>query len=193
MRTNLVTHLFALQALAACGTTVRPTDAGSEEDDARIVVPDAGTTDAFVPPDAGDGLCGDTRSSTTSWAPLPNACLPRCSRETREAFFACDDVPCRRAALEADTTPTVWVRAINGEYELGCAERVLATGYIAGCAPWQTYACQAEHCPEQFDAWTDCVNSGGVCNTLQTVLATCMTLPAARDCVRDRVDACFAE
>src|SRR5262245_25938331 len=129
-------RLLALSVLLpGCGSTTPAADAGP--DDAPIVVPDG-----FVPPDdAGDGVCGDSSASTLAWAPAPATCLPRCTRETFDAFSACTTTACAQAALAADPTPPTRVRTVGGVFELACA----GGGAVTSCVVWQTYACQAEH------------------------------------------------
>jgi hypothetical protein len=168
--------------LAGCGSPAPAIDAGP--DDAPIEVPDAPSP----ADDAGDGICGDTSDSTLAWSPAPATCLPRCTRETFDAVSACTTTSCAQAALAADATPPTRVRTVNGVFELGCA----GSGLVTACVAWQTYACQAEHCPVEFDTWTSCVNAGGPCDTELAALGACSSAPAPANCRRDLSRACYA-
>jgi hypothetical protein len=190
-----VSTLCAFLVCAACGGG-SDTDAGF---DAGIVVPDLGPADAGAPDegpadlgiDLGIGICGDTTASTRLWAPLPDTCLPRCSAETRALVDACTTDACRNAARAADTTPSTHVRASNGVWTIACAS---AAGPIIGCDAWQTFTCQGDACPTEFQAWTDCINAGaGGCGTLRAALDACTGSSAAyATCETDLVGACFA-
>jgi hypothetical protein len=175
-----------LVLLVACGSA-GPSDGGT---DAAIVIPDAQTVDAFVEPDGGDGICGNTFDTKFAWGPVPTSCLPRCTAATRVAAEACTTTACLQAALAADPTPTVHVMTRTGTFELGCA----GVGEVSACLAWQFYSCQAEWCPPEFDAWTSCVNSGGGdCSTQRAALLACGNASADFGaCIPVRYGACYA-
>jgi hypothetical protein len=172
----------------ACGGGAPPTtDAGP------ITVVDSGEIlpDAFVAPDAGDGVCGEL--PPTMWTRLPASCLPRCTAATATAVGACssatDQNACVEAAIHADTTPLAHVR--YGAYVLDVSCGGSNTAY--SCFEWQIYSCDAEHCNAEFNTWSTCQRTGAACTTEQSALDTCRMGSADwHSCLQTRAPDCYA-
>jgi hypothetical protein len=144
--------------------------------------------DAYVAPDAGDGVCGDSLSPT-GWAPMPDTCMPRCTHETAVAVAACPDQACENAATHADTTPSVQVRTQGGYLrEVNCG----GSSTVYSCIEWQAYSCMFEQCPDGYTAWVNCLGGGGACTEERTAAVSCAQAnPGWMACYQPRVSACF--
>lgn len=172
-------------ALAACGTPAPVAE------DASIVVdiPDTGPPDAGAPADAGDGTCGMS-ITINGWGQLPDSCLPRCTAATRAAVAACDTEACSQAARQADETPVVLVLTYAGPLGVSCA----GTDTAYPCSAWQTYSCQADVCPDAYEAWARCRAEGAPCTDEEAALTTCSEASADFEpCLTTRLDACYAD
>lgn len=184
--------LFAIAsvALAGCGEPARDgVDASIE-----FEIPDGGPApdaggDGGAEGDAGDGTCGMI-FAINGWGELPASCLPRCSAATRAAVEACaDDDACVAAAWGADATPEVVVATYAGPLRVSCG----GGAPVYGCAVWQTFSCQADTCPPEYAAWTECVAGGGDCAAETDALASCNA--GSTDfapCLEERIAACYA-
>ena len=173
-------------AVAACSGPAPVT-----EDAGGIVVdiPDGGTPDTDASIDGGDVTCGMS-ITINGWGQLPDPCLPRCSAATRDAVAACGDESCRWAAWAADETPAVLVQTYAGPLGVSCA----GDGTAYPCFAWQTYSCQADTCPAEYEAWANCRAEGSICTELETALTTCNQASAEfAPCVTTRLAQCYPE
>ncbi len=158
-------------------------DAGARWDGGRLA--DAGPPGGF---DGGTpiGICDIVYRRED---PLPSACLPRCSRVTRDTFEACAGEPsCEAFATSVDTTPSVWVA-------IWWSGRAVAMG-CSDCVSSQRYACQRIACPLEVDAWEDCIEdrTPGECWAAQSALARCLdwNRSALSRCESAYVPRCFS-
>lgn len=120
--------------------------------------------------------------------PLPQACLPRCTAETRDATVACrtasDPVACQSAAFAADTTPSTVVSVGAEGVPLDC-------GF---CLQWQSLSCFFDACPVETLALLRCPNveaSTDSCAGVTTRFNDCVAASGATACQRTRDAACF--
>jgi hypothetical protein len=172
-------------------------DGATPMTDAGFRVVDSGeapdSPDAFVAPDAGDGICGESLSPT-GWAPLPASCLPRCTHETQTAINACagraDVEDCIGVAISADMTPSTHVRVGSYVLEVSCGG---TPGTAYSCLEWQLYSCESESCPAEYNAYATCAGGGAPCTTEQDALVACARASAEfATCARTRAPACNA-
>lgn len=188
---NALSRLVILVAAAllsiGCDTRA-PMPAG----DAGIQPVDGGdVADAFVAPDAGDGVCGEV--ITAGFGPLPASCLPRCSADTEDTVEACADAefpaPCVMRTSRADTTPTVMVRTSDGLAEVSCGTN---TPTVYSCIVWQFLSCEFDLCPDEWNAWVTCVADGRDCTAELDTVEICATgHPGFRECFTTRGHACY--
>lgn len=120
-------------------------------------------------------------------APLPSACLPRCTAATWDAIVACrsdpDPVACQSEVFAADPTPTVPLATADAPITLDCQE----------CADRQTLSCQFESCPDPALAFFRCVALGGTCDAEQSAWVSCIrSSPTYAACQRERDLRCVA-
>lgn len=139
--------------------------------------PDSGPADA-APPDApiavdgGPLSCGSDpgpapgdcvlRVPVGSFGPLVDACLPRCTAATGAAWRACTTQSCKRAALDADTTPGV-------QYYIGTA-RITSPMNCDACVSYQEFHCFSLVCGAEVDSYVDECIAGGTPSSCDTAL-----------------------
>ena len=121
-------------------------------------------------------------------APLPEACLPRCSRATRDLFSACaGDGPCEAFAMTTDESAggLVYVYEDEDVSEVDCES----------CVGTQRFSCWYVRCADQATRWVDCVARGSseACSRERDTLDRCL-LPFRSEterCTSARVAQCF--
>lgn len=121
-------------------------------------------------------------------APLPAACMPRCSSETFNALSSCSNAPdpaeCRAAAVAADASPIGTLQVGPEVAELDCRL----------CLDWQAFSCAFERCPTETMDLVRCPSieaSTDGCAAVQAAFQECFQLSGAATCQRTRSEACF--
>lgn len=167
------------------------------ETDAQITVPDGALPSADSGPDGGpdaalDGPCGSVDEDVSSdFPPLPSSCLPRCTAETAARVAGCETSTCVFAARSDDPLPTVEVETFWGIYRVSCAGDL---GTIWSCETWQSLACQARACPDEYYAWATCeAERPRQCGAERNAVTACMEArPEHASCLRELVPLCDA-
>jgi len=120
--------------------------------------------------------------------PLPQACLPRCTAETRQATIDCrmasDPASCQAAVFAADPTPAASIAVGPDSVPLGC-------GF---CLQWQTLSCSFEACPVEALASLRCPMiepSSDDCAAVGAALSACLAASNFSACQAPRDGACF--
>lgn len=119
---------------------------------------------------------------------LPQACLPRCTAETRQATVDCrtanNPTACQQAAFAADPTPSTTVSVGPDSVPLDC-------GF---CLQWQTLSCTFEACPVEALASLRCPSlepSSDGCAAVGAALSACLAASNFTACQGLRDGACF--
>lgn len=177
-------------ALTDANSDVGPIDA--DEHDSGIGSIDGGARrDSGRVRDAGGDARVPAGACAIYWErgdQVPEECLPRCSRASRDLFDGCfGDAVCEATVTTRDITPyaEMWIWE---EWEFGEVD-------CEGCVGTQRFSCWHDRCPSQAEAWQDCVSvrMAEACMREQGILERCLA-PYRTDvdrCEDTRVAACF--
>lgn len=176
--------------IAACGGGNNRADVGT--DTGGIVLMDTGPgRDAFVPMGRDSGppatMCGPWGGLTaTSIAPIPTACLPRCTNATLGAVNMClmgMDTSCLGPTLMADTTPAIPMSYMDTTIDLDCGT----------CFDIQRFHCFSEVCPAEASPYLVCQPSmdADMCMGELTALQTCLEGIAMGSAQEMTLNTCF--
>lgn len=160
---------------------------GGGVDTGVVVVRDGGPHDGGLDARVPTGTCGILWDRGD---PLPDDCMPRCSRKTRDLFDGCSgDATCEATVMERDTVRAAQLYIWD--------DRDVSDIDCSSCIGTQRFSCWHDRCPTRSEGWVDCAAARGyeACERERLILERCLepySLSVA-SCIETRVSACFPE